>query len=133
MKLAPWERSLVAAAARARRRAWCPYSRYRVGAALLDDRGRVFAGCNVENASYSATTCAERVAIGTAVAAGSRRFKAVAVVTGSKTLASPCGVCRQALAEFAPDLVVILSDGRRRHEKTTLAELLPRQFRGHLL
>lgn len=122
------ERSLVAAAARARKRAYCPYSGYRVGAALLDTRGRVFPGCNVENASHSATTCAERVALGAAVAAGSRRFRAVAVVTTGRVLASPCGVCRQALSEFAPHLVVILSDGARRFERWTLDELLPRQF-----
>lgn len=123
------ERSLVAAAVRARKRAYCPYSGYRVGAALRDARGRVFAGCNVENASYSATTCAERVALGAAVAAGARRFRAIAIVTSGETLASPCGVCRQALSEFAPDLVVVISDGARRHERLTLGELLPRQFR----
>ncbi|MEK7867736.1 MAG: cytidine deaminase [Planctomycetota bacterium] len=125
------ERSLVTAAARAQKRAYCPYSGYRVGAALLDARGRVFPGCNVENASYSATTCAERVALGAAVAAGSRRFRAIAIVTSGKDLASPCGVCRQALSEFSPDLVILISDGARRFERTTLAELLPRQFRCH--
>ena len=125
------ERSLVATAARAQKRAYCPYSGYRVGAALLDARGRVFPGCNVENASYSATTCAERVALGSAVAAGSRRFRAIAIVTSGKELASPCGVCRQALSEFAPDLLIIISDGARRFERATLAELLPRQFRCH--
>lgn len=125
------ERSLVAAAARAQKRAYCPYSGYRVGAALVDARGRVFTGCNVENASYSATTCAERVALGSAVAAGARRFRAVAIVTSGKELASPCGVCRQALSEFSGDLLVLISDGKRRTERMTLAELLPRQFRCH--
>lgn len=125
------ERSLVAAAARAQKRAYCPYSGYHVGAALLDARGKVFPGCNVENASYSATTCAERVALGAAVAAGSRKFRAIAIVTSGKDLASPCGVCRQALSEFSSDLVIIISDGARRFERTTLLELLPRQFRCH--
>ena len=90
----------------ARERAYAPYSRFSVGAAVRGDDGRVFDGANVENASYGITICAERVAASTAVAAGVRRIEAVAVVGGSARPAAPCGACRQFLFEFNPDMVV---------------------------
>lgn len=97
---------LVASAWRVREQAYAPYSRYLVGAALLDVDGRVFLGANVENASYGLALCAERSAIGAAIAAGARRFAAIAVVTGGEQPGSPCGMCRQVLAEFAPSFPV---------------------------
>jgi cytidine deaminase len=122
-------RRLVAAAAQARRHAHAPYSKFRVGAALLTATGKVFTGVNVENASYGLTICAERVAVGNAVSEGERRFVAIACVAPSADL-SPCGACRQVLSEFG-DLAVICADSRRPRQVRVeqLSELLPRQFR----
>jgi cytidine deaminase len=100
--------ALLDVAQEAREQAYAPYSRFRVGAALLTTTGTIYRGCNVENVSYGLTICAERVAIQTAIAAGERAFKAVAIMTGAATPASPCGACRQVLAEFGGGLQVIL-------------------------
>jgi cytidine deaminase len=99
-----------------------------VGAALESDDGRVFVGCNVENASYPAGTCAERVALGAAVAAGARRFVRVVITSAAVAPTPPCGICRQALVEFAPALEVfaIAPDGRT--SRWSLADLLPAPF-----
>jgi cytidine deaminase len=113
---------LVAAAAGVRERAYAPYSRFLVGAALRAADGTIFAGCNVENASYGLTICAERNAIAQAVAAGVRDFTAVAVV--SENGVTPCGACRQVLVEFGPEMTVIVVDVRGRRRIYTLAELL---------
>lgn len=126
--LDPDERALVEAAAAARARAYAPYSGYAVGAAVRAADGRVFAGCNVENASYGLTCCAERVAVFAAVAAGARRVEAVAVVAEGAP-PHPCGACRQVLAEFAEDGAPVLVWDGRRLERTTLGALLPRAFR----
>jgi len=122
-------KALVAAARAVRRRAHAPYSKFTVGAAVLDERGRAHVGCNVENASYGLTVCAERNAVAAAVAAGARRIRAVAVVTGARPPATPCGACRQVLAELgAPDTEVLLAGPTGAIETTTLGALLPRAF-----
>lgn len=119
---------LLASAEAVRERAHAPYSRFRVGAALLGASGTVYAGCNVENRSYGLTVCAERVAIGTAVAAGEREFQAIAVVTDAAPPAAPCGMCREALSEFCPDLPVLLANVAGERREMTLRELLPNPF-----
>jgi cytidine deaminase len=122
-------RKLLAAAKAAQRNAYAPYSKFRVGAALLTKSGKVYTGVNVENASYGLTICAERVAITKAVSEGERKFQAIAVVAPSKAL-SPCGACRQVLAEFG-EMVVICADARnpRRFRLHLLSELLPHAFK----
>jgi cytidine deaminase len=116
------------AANQARANAWCPYSQFPVGAALQSDDGRVFVGCNVENASFPAGTCAERVALGTAIAAGARRFTRIVITSSAHDPTPPCGICRQALVEFAPDLEIsaVALDGRV--ARWSLSELLPAPF-----
>jgi cytidine deaminase len=121
---------LIAAARTATERAYAPYSSFPVGAAALAADGRVFTGCNVENASYGLTVCAERVAVWSAVAAGARVITAIAVVAPAGPGATPCGACRQVLNEFAPDdgdlwVIIARSD---RPETIALSELLPRAF-----
>ena len=120
---------LVERASKARERAHAPYSNFRVGAALLTQDGQIFEGCNVENASFGLTICAERVAITNAVSQGYKKFKAMAIITDSEPAASPCGACRQVMAEFAPDLLVILVNTHGSSEETNLGELLPKQFK----
>lgn len=119
---------LLSAARDVRVRAYAPYSRFAVGAAILTASGETFVGVNVENASYSATTCAERAAVGTAVTAGARDLVAVAVVGPEGRPCPPCGICRQVLAEFNPNMEVILEDGRGGWQRHSLAELLPGAF-----
>jgi cytidine deaminase len=119
---------LRAAADAARDNAWCPYSQFPVGAALQSDDGRVFAGCNVENASYPAGVCAERVALGAAVSAGARRFSRVVITSAATDPTPPCGICRQALVEFAPDLEIVAISPDGRSVRWSLAELLPAPF-----
>ena len=119
---------LVRQAAAARQAAYAPYSGYQVGAALLGRSGQVYTGCNVENAAYSPTICAERAAVAKAVSEGEREFTALAVVT--KDGATPCGVCRQVLCEFANDMIVLIGDGEGNTRETTLTELLPDSFAG---
>lgn len=116
------------AARAAAKQAYAPYSKFRVGAAILTDGGKIFSGCNVENASYGLCNCAERTAIFSAVAAGQRNLRCVVVYTPTKTATMPCGACRQVINEFGPDARVIsICDGRERIE-TTLAALLPGAF-----
>ena len=122
---------LIAAAREAATRAYCPYSHFTVGAALLTDDDRIFAGSNVENASYGLTICAERAALFAAVNAGARRFHALAIVGGARTPATPCGACRQVLTEFCDDHLPILCATRTgaKVTQTTLGDLLPHAFR----
>jgi cytidine deaminase len=123
---------LLAAARKVQAQAYAPYSRYRVGAALETEDGTIFVGCNVENASYGLTNCAERVAIGAAVSAGYRDFRRIVVVTDSDPPAPPCGACRQVLLEFGPDLVVD-SVGPERRTRWVLRDLLPASFGSEML
>lgn len=117
---------LIASATAARERAYAPYSNFKVGAALLGKSGRVYTGCNVENAAYGPSMCAERTAVFKAVSEGEREFEAIAVVTGNGV--SPCGTCRQVMMEFAPDMTVVISDTRGNARATTVRDLLPDGF-----
>ncbi len=117
---------LISIARQVRRRAYAPYSHYKVGAALLGKSGTVYTGCNVENASYGHTVCAERTAVLKAVSEGETEFEAVAVVT--KNGGSPCGACRQVLSEFSPELIIYIADKNGEYRTTTLKELLPDSF-----
>ena len=119
--------TLVDAARAAQQRAYAPYSRFRVGCALEAEDGRVFVGCNVENASYGLTICAERAAVCAAVAGGAQRFRRVVVVSDADPPAAPCGACRQVLSEFGRDLRVD-GVGAAGAVRWTIAELLPAAF-----
>lgn len=128
-------KELIHAALRARGYAYAPYSGYQVGAALLCGDGAVYTGCNIENAAYSVCNCAERTALFKAVSDGRRTFAAIAVVGGRADetpplsgYAMPCGVCRQALSEFAPQLRVIVATGPESYREYMLGEILPHAF-----
>ncbi len=127
----PRQTELLAAARTARSRAYAPYSNFAVGAALLAADGRIFTGCNVENLSYGLTICAERVAVGAAVAAGQRRFLAALVIADTRQPISPCGACRQVLAEFG-DFPLLLATEDGAQEIFALSTLLPRASTGIL-
>lgn len=129
-------RRLVEAALKARQMSYSPYSGFQVGAALLGVSGQIYTGCNIENCGYSATNCAERTAVFKAVSEGERRFLAIAIVGGPKSeqaplhdYVSPCGICRQVLAEFCgPDLMVLLGRDVSDYQCHTLGQLLPMAF-----
>ncbi len=120
--------ALVAAAFSGRERAYAPYSRFAVGAAVLTAAGDIFAGGNIENAAYPLTLCAERVALFSAYAAGQREIVAVAVVTPTDAFASPCGACRQVLLELAPHSTMLLLNRHGEQRTTTPQQLLPDGF-----
>jgi cytidine deaminase len=126
------DQQLVTQAIAAAERAYAPYSKFHVGAVLVGKDGRTFAGCNVENVSYGLTICAERNAVFAAVAAGCREFAKIVIVADTEVPASPCGACRQVLAEFNPDLEVVLATFRGKSELFRLSELLPRPCAGIL-
>jgi len=123
-----WER-LTGVALDARKRAYAPYSRFKVGAALLADSGEIYGGCNVENASYGLCLCAERNALTTAVAAGQTRFRAVVVATGASPASPPCGMCLQVLSEFCVDIDILLVNPRGEQQRTKLSRLFKNPFR----
>ncbi|GAB4473338.1 MAG: cytidine deaminase [Anaerolineae bacterium] len=118
--------ALVEAARQARSRAYAPYSRYTVGAAVLTASGKIYTGCNIENAVYPATVCAERVAIWKAISEGERDLRAIAVAT--RNGGSPCGICRQVMNEFAPQMLVILADMEQITAEYLVEDLLPAGF-----
>jgi cytidine deaminase len=119
---------LIEAAKQARENAHAPYSNFRVGAALRSTSGRIFGGCNVENATYGLTMCAERVAIFKAVSEGERGFSAIAVVTETEVLTPPCGACRQLIWEFCGDIPVSMANLKGKIEVIQMKELFPRPF-----
>jgi cytidine deaminase len=120
--------ALIAAARAARENAHAPYSNFRVGAAVRATSGRIFTGCNVENATFGLTLCAERVAIFKAISEGERGFDAVAVVTDTDALTPPCGACRQILWEFCGDAQVVLANLRGKVEVHRMSALFPKPF-----
>ena len=122
------ERQLIQKAKQAMQQAYAPYSHFRVGAAVMTKQGKVFTGCNVENASYAASCCAERTAIFKAVSEGERELAKIAVVSESGKLTPPCGICRQVLLEFMPEGSVILEQGEGGIKIYTVKELLPVGF-----
>jgi cytidine deaminase len=119
---------LIEAAKQARENAHAPYSNFRVGAALRSTSGRIFGGCNVENATYGLTMCAERVAIFKAVSEGERGFSAIAVVTDTDVLTPPCGACRQLIWEFCGDIPVSMANLKGKIELVQMKELFPKPF-----
>jgi cytidine deaminase len=128
-KPAPLHEELVESAARIREHAYAPYSRFKVGAAVLAASGRVFTGCNVENCSYGLALCAERAAVAAAIAAGETRISAAAIVTSSDEPSPPCGMCLQTLAEFGdPETPIVLVNLRGVRRQLSLRDLMPHAF-----
>jgi cytidine deaminase len=119
---------LISAALHARQNAHAPFSKFKVGAALEDEKGQIHTGCNVENATYGLTVCAERIAVFKAVSEGARRFKRVAVVADTPNLTPPCGACRQILWEFCGDIEIVLANLAGCSESIRLGTLFPRPF-----
>ncbi len=127
------DKKLIRRAKEARRQAVAPYSKFKVGAAVLGKDGEIYVGCNVENASYGLTICAERVAIFKALSEGTRQFAKIAVIADTDTLTPPCGACRQIIWEFCGDVPVVLANLQGRVERHRMSELLPMAFdRRHL-
>ena len=120
--------ALIAAAREARERAWATFSHFKVGAAVEDEEGRIFTGCNIENATYGLTMCAERVAVFKAISEGAAKLRRIAVVADTVTLTPPCGACRQILWEFCGDAEIVLTNLEGKQETLSLNELLPRPF-----
>jgi cytidine deaminase len=120
---------MIGAARSARLNAYSPYSGFRVGACLLGKSGKIYLGCNVESVSFTPTCCAERTALFSAVAAGERAFESIAVACDGDRPVWPCGVCRQSLMEFSPDMDVIVSGEAGGWEKAKLSDLLPKAFK----
>ncbi|PKM83074.1 MAG: cytidine deaminase [Firmicutes bacterium HGW-Firmicutes-14] len=124
---------LVDTAREAREKAYAPYSGFKVGAAVLGYDNKIYTGCNVENVSYGLTNCAERTAVFKAVSEGIREFRAIAIYADTAKYCSPCGACRQVLAEFGPDTIVIQTDNSAGYVINTVEELLPGSFSGGIL
>lgn len=122
-------KQLISAAKEARENAYVPYSNFKVGAAVLTDDGEIYKGCNIENASYGATNCAERTAIFKAVSEGHRTIKAIAVIGSDENLTYPCGICRQVIAEFASeDIKIIIAKDENEFIIRSMEDILPGAF-----
>lgn len=121
-------KKLIGAAARARKNAYAPYSKFKVGAAVLSKSGRIFGGCNVENASYGLTCCAERTAIFKAVSEGQHQLTAIAIVFDDQALGSPCGACRQVIREFGIGMQVVLANLKGGYKIMSIDQLMPLSF-----
>lgn len=119
---------LIDSAIKAKEFAYVPYSNFKVGAAIITKDGKIYTGCNIENASYGATNCAERTAIYKAISEGNRDFEAIAIVSSSGDFTPPCGICRQVIAEFMPNGIVILANDKGEIRKYSTSELLPIKF-----
>ncbi len=131
MNREPFRTELIEKAKEMREKAYCPYSKYRVGAAILTLSGKIYTGCNVENASYSVTICAERTAGTKAVSEGEREFEAIAIAVSGSSFGYPCGVCRQFLNEFArDDMEVIVINNKDEVNTVKLRDILPFGFKG---
>lgn len=120
---------LLKEAKKAMELAYAPYSKFKVGAAVLTKDGRIYSGCNIENAAYGATNCAERTAIFKAVSEGTREFEKIAIVSSSEDLTFPCGICRQVMSEFMPEGKVILENTKGEISEYSVNELLPSSFK----
>lgn len=121
-------KDLVELAIKAKENAYVPYSNFRVGAALLTKNGKVYTGCNIENASYGATNCAERTAIFKAVSEGEREFEAIAINADTDDMTFPCGICRQVIIEFSRDIKLYISNKNGEYKEYSIGELLPGAF-----
>ena len=128
------DKTLIGRALKAREKSYCPYSQYSVGACVECEDGSLYDGCNIENASYGATNCAERTAVFKAVSEGHKKITAIAIAGGRKgetpeSYAYPCGICRQVLSEFgSDDLLILVAVSTEKYERKTLSELLPNRF-----
>lgn len=123
------DEELITRARNAQKNAYAPFSQFKVGAALLTDDGKIYSGCNVENSTYGATNCAERTAVFTAVCDGARSFQKIVVVTDSEDPIMPCGICRNVLYEFSPNMEIIAVGASGKTERIQLSALFPKGFR----
>lgn len=121
-------KKLISAAKKAKQYSHSPYSRFRVGAALLTSNGKIYTGCNIENSSYGLTICAERTAIFKAISEGERKFRAIAVVSDNRDFTPPCGACRQVLMDLAPNIEFVMSNEKDKFKVLNLRDLLPLPF-----
>lgn len=120
-------KELIREAIKAKENAYVPYSKFKVGAALLTEDGKIYSGCNIENAAYTPTICAERTAIFKAVSEGAKEIRAIAIVAGSN-MSYPCGVCRQVIREFGENAIIIVATSEEEYKEYTLNDLLPYSF-----
>lgn len=119
---------LIESARKAKKNSYSPYSRFRVGSALLTSDGKIYTGCNIENSSFSLTICAERTALFKAISEGKKKFKAIVVSSDNEEFAFPCGACRQVINELAGDIDIILTNGKKKIKKFRTSDLLPYPF-----
>ena len=126
-------KELIRQATRAQKNAYAPYSKFKVGAAVLGASGKIYQGCNIENASYGLTICAERTAIAKAISEGEKGFKAIAIHTNAQPLTPPCGACRQFIREFGADIPILLTNHKKESAAYNISDLLPHSFHPKML